>query len=368
MSTVHVAWARAGLLTVAILLGSFLVRRSVADDVHENLPETIVRQFNGLEEQLEGFDWEEEHRRITEMIDRVWEQNGWDGEADLYARDLARDVAAIPPWKFTERFGLFSQRITERYRLSPEQSGYFQGMMVRELGGVLLKHGPTIFDQVREVVEVRDRGEPFTAEQVARWTNASQTLFTDARGVADRVIAGLTSKLRPAQRKTLARDVAAFDRRWDALEEMRKRWKAGGWRPGDWGFGSGKVESRGLDASAPDARPIAGGKAEPVKAWENARVSRWVAHDPSTWYSLVLDCQRRYDLDSGQMSAARSIHDELAERAMAYTEPRSEALEKIPPKDRSTHEAYGPVRVLFEQLQERIEAIPTRKQQDQARS
>ncbi len=78
-----------------------------------------------------------------------------------------------------------------------------------------------------------------------------------------------------------------------------------------------------------------------------------------------MDFKRRYGLDAGQITAARSIHAELFERATAYAESRAEELRPVPPAERASHELYEPIRGFFFELQTRLEVIPTSSQRDQ---
>ena len=58
----------------------------------------VLERYSALAEFSDELDWETEFEFISRAIDNVWEQNGWDDEANQFARTLARDVAAIPPW------------------------------------------------------------------------------------------------------------------------------------------------------------------------------------------------------------------------------------------------------------------------------
>jgi hypothetical protein len=95
--------------------------------------------------------------------------------------------------------------------------------------------------------------------------------------------------------------------------------------------------------------------------------SRWVDHEPKTWIAYVLDVEKRYHLDSGQRTAARSIHSELVGRAMDYSAGRRAELAAVPALEREKHGLYEPIRTLFAQLQERLEALPTTAQRETAR-
>lgn len=326
---------------------------------------SVFERYGKLAEYAGELDWEAEHQLLTQAIDNVWEANGWDDEANQFAQTLARDVAAIPPWNLMGRFDLMSQRVSERYRFSPNQESYFRQAVMRETGGLLMRHAGMIFDQSVEILRIRGSKQPFTAEQAARWTKESEEFFREARESTDRMVKDLTSRLRPEQKKILEQDVAAFEKRWQVVEQMRGRWARGKWSPDDWGLQDDPIQKRATELNR--RRPTRG-----VRRVDRNRVperrsrpKRWVAHDPATWIAYVRDFERRYRLDAGQATAVRSIHAELFERATAYAESRAEELKTVPRTERAAHELYEPICGYFLELETRLEVIPTSSQRDQ---
>jgi hypothetical protein len=93
---------------------------------------------------------------------------------------------------------------------------------------------------------------------------------------------------------------------------------------------------------------------------------QWVDHDPATWIAYVVEVRSQYQLDPAQVSTAESIHHELRERAEAFVSSRVEALTAVPAAQRSTHDAYAPVREAFQELRDRIDALPTTAQRTAA--
>ena len=83
-------------------------------------------------------------------MERVFERNGWDDEADQFAMRVASHVASVPPWDITGRLQALNGEIARRYDLTPEQSSAFQQAVMRELGGFLLRHGPARWGQAKE--------------------------------------------------------------------------------------------------------------------------------------------------------------------------------------------------------------------------
>jgi hypothetical protein len=92
------------------------------------------------------------------------------------------------------------------------------------------------------------------------------------------------------------------------------------------------------------------------------KIPKCVAYDPATWYACVLQLQERFKLDPGQVTTAESLHAELFERAKAYVDKHADTLKQVPPGERDTHAAYEPIRTLFDELNSRLDAIPTTSQ------
>ena len=359
---VHMRVPFSAALGVALLAGgSWTVALAIADEE----PEELVRKwFAGLTEQFGGLDWEHEYPFIARAIENVWARNGWNEEADRYARDLVNEVAAIPPWEFRKRFDLFTRRVGERYQLTPLQIERFQRLVMREIGRILPRHSGVILGQAIEALKTRGASQPFTAEQVARWTKAGEPLFKDARASFDFVAREFSSGLTAGQRRIWDRDLAAANKRWNDIETARGRWIQGGWQADDWGLQGDPIQQgtgRGAAVEPPRAVKLTDGAGAPAQV---ERLPRWRAYDPSTWFAYVLDFEKRFNLDDGQTSAARSIHAELVGRAAAYTQAHAEQMRKVPPDERDTNEAYAPIRAYFTELQARLEAIPTTAQRN----
>ncbi len=335
------------------------------DPKREDADWAQLGSFEVMAESAEGLDWDKEGARWLRAVDKVWERNGWDSEAQQYARKMMHDVVAVPPWDIVGRFDVINEHIRKRYDLSPDQTAQFQGAMFREVGGLLMKHGGLIMEHSVEMLQTRAARKPFTPEQVARWTKEGEAMSRDSRGSADRIKAELEPTLRPEQKKVWAQDWEAFDQRWKVVEKMRSRWAEGKWDAEQWGLDEDPIQ-RGLMVGGDERAAVSELPPDQVRSGRgDTRPMKWLAYDPSTWIAYVRDMQERYELSPGQMDAAWSIHTELVERATAYIETRATRLESVPVSERSTHEQFGPVRSIFEELHERLDAMLTDRQRDQ---
>ncbi len=326
---------------------------------------TSLASFSDLKESLAGLNWDEEAQRLRRAAETVWERNGWTDESDRFARDVACEVTAIPPWDVVARLNLLTTRVVERYRLNDESAMRLKSSVLREAGRFVMRNGGAIIENGREALAARARGEPYTAEQVAKWAKVLEPLLADAQVSADRLAEEIQPSLDAEHKLLLSRDRESFQKRTALLYAMRTRWAEGKWQPTDWGLEADPIQSRAvppraLDPSAAIPVPVAPA-AQPSP---NASLPTCVSYDPATWFACVLEFEKRFQLDAGQKSTAESIHAELVERAGDYAKTHREELHAVPVSERSTHAAYEPIRALFAELQARLDALPTTAQQE----
>ncbi len=314
------------------------------------------------------FNWDEQTEFIDRALDNVWEQYGWKDDADRYALKFARDISAIPPWKFVDRFNLASKRLADRYELNSAQLSTLQKSLIREVSAMVFQNADLMMQHANEMFDTRMHGKPFTSEQIAGWVKESDHLVPLARDAADRVIAELRSELTEDQREILDKDVRSFDKRFGDIVEARKRWAAGDWHAEDWGLEDDPIQNsraRGILESAARADRAKDNKGSPDVLADGKSVvlpTKWVDHDPATWIAYRLDFQKKYRLNAGQIDTAESIHIELRDRATAYLSTNKSAANEVAYSERGRHETFKPVRMMFEELRVRLDALLTSAQ------
>jgi len=316
-------------------------------------PEEAFGGFSALAEAFEQIgDWDEQYEPIAAATQRLWEQNDWNEEADLYARDAVLEVARIPPWELSRRLEKLSEICDERYSLTPRQGQAFRRRVVQDAGKLMFRHAGLIIKQTREVIGARASGEAFTAEQVARWTQESEPLMQDAKQVFVEFLDDFERTMTPEQKAILARDRRSADKRLRFMDEQRAQWAQGKWDPSKWGLQDDPAHRP--SAEKPEAQ---GGRQGSL-----AQVTRWRSYAPKTWIAYLRHFEKQYSLDPAQATAAESIHAETFERAEAYMQGRAAELAVVPEDERDTHPAFAPVRALFSELTERFEALLTKQQ------
>ncbi len=361
-------------LIVWVASSTALATPPKADD--ETAAEEMYQNFT---QPIPGVDWDKLSPHFLQMIDRMFERNGWTDESDQYARKVATRIAQLPPWDLAGRFGVLSDEVAGRYGLTPQQKTMFQRTVMRESFGMMVRHGPDMWEQGKKALQDRAQGKPYSAEQIAGWAKDAEPLLHEIEASAERIAGELEKSMPEEKRGVLAQDMAAFHKRQVGVEAMNKRWAKGLWKPEEWGVEDDPVQNGGARAIAPKpeptptpvptaaARPPAALVA-PVIAVAPAPIpDHWVEHDPATWIALVVEIGRKYRLDAGQMDTAWSIHAELVDRAGRYSKLRKTELAAIPEAQRSTNEAYQPIRELFGELRNRLESLPTSVQRDETR-
>ena len=329
----------------------------------------LFAQFSDLTETLAGFDWDEEAVRLRRAAEIVWQRNGWNDESDTFARDVACEVAAIPPWDVVGRLNLLTTRITERYGLSEEAASRFRTSLLGEAGRLLMRHGPVLIEKGREVLAARVRGEPYSPQQVAEWAKDLEPLLVEGQVSADRLAEEIQPSLDAEHKLLLGRDRESYLKRTKFVNELRAQWLEGKWQPTDWGLEADPIQNRTAPpnvADPPAVLPIQATNTPSPSLLPSAApivvLPKWVPHDPRTWYVYVLQFEQRLDLDAGQKSTAESIHGELVERAVDYSKTHRDELFPVPIAERATHTAYEPICAMFAELQARLDALPTTAQ------
>jgi len=350
-------------------LALFMLLAAIAwasDPPTEEYAPPILKSFGRLSEHMDDAGWEQESEFINNALNGFWERNGWNSESDKFAHDVASEVAAIPPWQVMKRLNTLNKRFSDRYGLSDAQASQFQGAVIGETSGVLLRNIGVITKQIQEVLRSRADGQPFTAEQVARWMREGGPVMAELRQSADRLTRTLRPMLRPDKLEILDEDIASYEKRQKVVDGAIERWARGEWQPSDWGLENDPLHGRAAQKGGPPIAPGRDKEGRGSKPGRRARVARCVSYDPETWYACVLELKEQYTLDPGQKDTAESIHVELVERALAYVANRTEVLAKVPASEKKTHEAYEPVRMLFDELKSRLEVIPTTGQREES--
>lgn len=352
-------------------------------------------------------NWDEHSVYLIDAVETVYDRNGWDSEPDLFSLELFREVQSIPPWQSLQRFNTVTDMISDRYLLDDGQLNTLRQAMIRESVRMFTKHSERILQYAGEAIRTRAASEPFTPEQVARWTELAEPVFNDAKSNMLRMAEELAVDLSPEQRQLLKEDISAAENRLSHFDSLMGDWKAGAWRPEDWGMENDPIQLMGTprpeaapemteeealaamhgesdtpeDQTAlprrpgPDGGPVAEPAEIPPPPGQPAPAN--VKDDYLARY--VQAFIRKYKLNSEQQQKAWLIYNDARDRTDLFTKGYADKRDRL--NQRKTEgtaamidkriadigaEHYHNMQRLFEQMKRRLLRLPTRNQRRDA--
>ncbi len=195
---------------------------------------------------------------------------------------------------------------------------------------------------VEVMLDTRLRGEPFTAQQVARWAQGFNPLMNDMELDVQRLATEFGEILYENQRSIYKRDRESLNRRMEYFVQKHQAWKRGEWRVEDWGLQDDVLH-----------RP----KSQSELAQE--AVDRLIGrsalpYQESTWRRYVRAFVRTYELDEAQKRAGGTILDDLVTQAERYRTSKIDEISKLNPSTREDHAVLKPIRRMFSELKARL--------------
>lgn len=350
-------------------------------------------------------DWDLHYALQMDAVRRIYERNGWDSEPDLFSLELMGQVERIPPWNVQERFDTAFSIIGDRYLLDEQQDQVLRALVLRENQKLFTKHAGRIMQYAMEAIQTRAAGEPFTAEQVARWTRLAEPVLRDSRQAITSAAQEFMQHLDPEQRELLQSDLLAANRRLDTVEQMTASWKRGEWDPSQWGLeedpiqnppGAADLAARREPPAAGDetdqpappghaaardgragaggdgaraATPAAGDAAPRPQAQRETAASKPDGPDDE-WARYVREFIARYALLDAQQQKAWLFYKDARKRADAMDERFNRQTANMSADDERAAARLEALRArrqsdqdrLFGRLKERLETLPTRAQ------
>jgi hypothetical protein len=294
----------------------------------QNPPQITPHEIEQMQEVQKNADligsWDQQYVVIDQATSNVFKQQGWASEPDQYAQSLMRDIGRIPPWKPQERQEAFMNALQSRYNLTPDQRSGMNSEIQREALMVTAKHFKEILPVAMEVVKTRAAGEPFSAEQVQRWSAAIKPIMADSLESMKRVTDSVKKTMTPEQQRQLDADVNALVKRHHDVTEMVKRWEQGGWNPTDWGLQDDPIHAGAMadyirsnaeknalvDAANLNQAPLGGVNPTDEFAWD-----RYVK----------LFCAK-YDCTEAQRTAAQGILKSSKQEAVSIRNARRDQI------------------------------------------
>lgn len=337
---------------------------------------------NLLEETKKLGPWEENAAMERDAIQRVFERNGWNSEADQFALSLVTQVNEIPPWQQAERMDVFFDALKGRYDLTPDQTRHLSRMIQRETLRFTINHAADLAPIAMEAIRTRSAGQPYSSEQIAEWCRKFRPIAEEARESVERVCRELSKNLTPEQKTKLNADLNALIRRHNGIMTQMVRWEQGEWNPEDWGMENDPIqrgerltpeaqaEIRAREAARAAARRPAASQPAPVD------VSPTTEHE---WVRYVREFVTRNECTDAQKTSAQSILQELLTRSERYRKTSSKQIDSVraqmsaakSPAERDKLKAEldrleAPLKAMFDELKSRLEALLTAEQRTRA--
>ena len=379
----------------ALVLGFRAAAQDPAPE--ERPPGGFEQNLTRLLTSLQSFsNWDEHSGYIMDAMETMYERNGWTGESDLASLDVLERVEAVPPWDMMGRFGAFADALGERYNLSEEQRLTLEQMALERATAIFQKNHENIMGYAMEAIQVRAAGEPFNAQQVARWAALAQPVLADARKSILEGAEEFSKSLSPEQRAQVEADLQSARKRLERVEAMRAEWAAGEWEPEHWGLDNdpiqngekvmerhrlaesggavppqgtpvppGERRARGDGPTAPEGGPAADGTER------GGRKPTASAPADDEWTRFVRSFIAKYGLDPDQQQRAWQFHAQARQRAEQIElrhGPRKPAAPRSRRGNAASQETAGDdvsgrlLDATFEQLKNRLQRLPTRAQ------
>jgi len=270
--------------------------------------------------------WEQQSAQNEEATGLVFQRQGWTSEPDQFALNMIREVDRVPPWQTKQREEIFLNSLQSRYQLTENQKSMINQKMRFESMRLSVKYFKEAAPIAMEALKTRASGQPFSAEQMARWSRAAQPILVDARDSIEKVATELSGTMTPEQRKQMDGDLKAFLKRHDDVVKLTERWERGEWDPRD--LGLDRDPAHAAIIAAKQAEQQARLSQQPVLqqpvAEPNAR-----SDDESSWERYVREYGVNHGFDAVQTKSARAILSEQTARAKNFRQARSAQLKTL---------------------------------------
>ncbi|HUU82413.1 MAG TPA: hypothetical protein VM243_02810 [Phycisphaerae bacterium] len=249
---------------------------------------------------------------------------------------------------------------TEVYELDDEQQEQVEARMLDRGTRFLRENRRDLQPLVNEFFEARLAVEPPSPEQVQEWSSRALPVFDRIRTEIEEANDDIRPLLSPAQKARFEAEAAKMKMGLDGMRTQIAQWKEGEFAKRDWWDPPRKAE----------ARPTS----QPVLARDGVRVPDQIAMELSAWDRYVARFAETHQLDEAQRRTAKSVLDEVKERARAHRERHEDELFKLErqialPKAEQAGDVvkelerlYGPIDKLFRELEERLNRLPTQTQ------
>jgi hypothetical protein len=339
---------------------------------------TSIQRFNDLfgTAQKRIGSWDDYAVAYRAAVERSWQQHGTGSESDRFARELAIQMSKIPVWTPLARVDKAVSLMQQRYEMTDEQATRLKQVILRGTLQVVVRHADDLLSLGQEIIAVGGlTGDASDAERVARWAKIIKPIRADALAYMERETPQVIAMLDAAHQQQAREDVATLQR-WQAHRgALLDKWIAGKWQYEDVGLSHEMFDSRWLEAEKQRQTQVDAAPSPPLPRQPGGAV----AHEPpDPWTAYVQAFVLRHALDAAQRQTAYAILNELQQRATGYMLAHRPDLQELDRRvsqasveDRSAAQRdrdamMRPVDLMFQELKDRLEPLPTTAQRTAA--
>lgn len=343
-----------------------------AADPPPQVPAALIEQAKSLG------PWENHAEMETAALESVFNRNGWDSEPDRFAFDLVTRVNRIPPWEQQERMNAFLGGIQERLDLNPDQRRLVSRKMQYESMRIGMNHLTEVLPIATEAIQARASGQPYTAEQVARWSKVFRPIAEEGREAIERVSRDLAKTMTPEQRDKLRADVNALLRRHKGVISQMREWEEGGWTPEAWGLENDPIQQgQGLDGAArvSAAAAAVSDDVEGSRRGQQTPATDAAANFETEWARYVREFGQRHEFTPAQRESGAAILKDMETRARRWRDANTARLTDLRERIKSGGRGAAatsagedlkklnkPIDDMFEELKGRLRSLLTSEQ------
>ncbi len=266
-----------------------------------------------------------------------------------------------------------ARSVARRYNLNPEQAKLAKEMIEKNSWNFINEHYDTLLDVMPKLYELRSKafsGNDPSAQEVQQLASKLYPLITEASNLILSENEKFHSYLNEDQKAKHQRDMEKMKNDFAKMKKKFKRWKEGGYRPGEF-----------LNNSRRRRRARNMRKQQQAKTLDPTRFDFWEMY--------VKTFIGAFQLDEGQITLAYSVLNDMKARANAYRADHAREFQEIkqnisklssanttqPNKNRTKElETYKkkleklnqPLLDMFEELKQRLMDIPTDAQRKAA--
>jgi len=294
-----------------------------------------------------------------------------------------RDEALNGIWPSKKLMALalvrMADRVANRYELDEEQTQRFRDLTVERWTRFAEEHRRPLQPLLNEFLEMRMGLEPPPPERVKDWADRAMPMFERYRVEFQAATLEFREVLDPIKRAKFEIDAMQYRVGMEFVESKLERWQQGQFLEDDLWEGPPGRDRRGRDdgeaaggnrgdQGRPDAALTEAGVPVEPKGPEDQ-----IAVELGLWDEYVARFIQNYRLDDAQRDAVLSCLAELKQRAVAHRDSHWHEIVALERKiaDSTNSEAdladikaklvdlYGPIDMMFQELMDRLEHIPT---------